>query len=177
MPLPSFAPYDTSALAGGFISGRFLTGIRPQVCTREQVRSRGCCEDQRLIMRARLASLRRVPLHAGVLLPLHGWPRGPRRHGREDISLGLPAALPDQGAIQEPWAAERSRGWTTQARALMVSPIEAGWRTWVLHAPAASGRPARAIRPHGPGHGRRRRTGVFFWGGGMPLERRLGPRA
>ena len=29
--LPCFTPFDTSALAGGFISGRFLTGIRPQV--------------------------------------------------------------------------------------------------------------------------------------------------
>nr|CAG4642277.1 EOG090X00BV [Evadne anonyx] len=28
--LPSFLPYDTSPRAGGFISGRFLTGIRPQ---------------------------------------------------------------------------------------------------------------------------------------------------
>ncbi|KAG9509170.1 DNA-directed RNA polymerase I subunit RPA1, partial [Fragariocoptes setiger] len=28
--LPSFAPYDTSPRAGGFVSGRFLTGIRPQ---------------------------------------------------------------------------------------------------------------------------------------------------
>ena len=28
--LPSFLPYDTSARAGGFISGRFLTGIKPQ---------------------------------------------------------------------------------------------------------------------------------------------------
>ncbi|ORX57972.1 beta and beta-prime subunits of DNA dependent RNA-polymerase [Hesseltinella vesiculosa] len=28
--LPSFRPFDTSARAGGYISGRFLTGIRPQ---------------------------------------------------------------------------------------------------------------------------------------------------
>ena len=28
--LPSFLPYDTSLRAGGFISGRFLTGLRPQ---------------------------------------------------------------------------------------------------------------------------------------------------
>ncbi|SAM02441.1 hypothetical protein [Absidia glauca] len=28
--LPSFRPYDTSARAGGYITGRFLTGIRPQ---------------------------------------------------------------------------------------------------------------------------------------------------
>jgi len=28
--LPSFLPYDTSPRAGGFIDGRFLTGIRPQ---------------------------------------------------------------------------------------------------------------------------------------------------
>ncbi|KAJ3375015.1 hypothetical protein GGF31_005737 [Allomyces arbusculus] len=28
--LPSFVPFDTSARAGGFISGRFLTGIKPQ---------------------------------------------------------------------------------------------------------------------------------------------------
>ncbi|XP_014670360.1 PREDICTED: DNA-directed RNA polymerase I subunit RPA1-like, partial [Priapulus caudatus] len=28
--LPSFAPYDTTPRAGGFIDGRFLTGIRPQ---------------------------------------------------------------------------------------------------------------------------------------------------
>ncbi|OAD76996.1 hypothetical protein PHYBLDRAFT_123028 [Phycomyces blakesleeanus NRRL 1555(-)] len=28
--LPSFRPYDTSARAGGFVAGRFLTGIRPQ---------------------------------------------------------------------------------------------------------------------------------------------------
>ncbi|KAI9145358.1 hypothetical protein BKA69DRAFT_1050972, partial [Paraphysoderma sedebokerense] len=28
--LPSFLPFDTSARAGGFIGGRFLTGIRPQ---------------------------------------------------------------------------------------------------------------------------------------------------
>ncbi|EST05564.1 RNA polymerase, alpha subunit [Kalmanozyma brasiliensis GHG001] len=28
--LPSFRPFDTSARAGGFVSGRFLTGIRPQ---------------------------------------------------------------------------------------------------------------------------------------------------
>ena len=28
--LPSFVPFDTSARAGGFIGGRFLTGIRPQ---------------------------------------------------------------------------------------------------------------------------------------------------
>jgi DNA-directed RNA polymerase I subunit RPA1 len=29
--LPSFRPYDPSAHAGGFIGGRFLTGIKPQV--------------------------------------------------------------------------------------------------------------------------------------------------
>lgn len=29
--LPSFRPYDTSARAGGYVAGRFLTGIRPQV--------------------------------------------------------------------------------------------------------------------------------------------------
>ncbi|XP_013793074.1 DNA-directed RNA polymerase I subunit RPA1-like, partial [Limulus polyphemus] len=28
--LPSFMPYDTSPRAGGFVDGRFLTGIRPQ---------------------------------------------------------------------------------------------------------------------------------------------------
>lgn len=28
--LPSFQPYDTSPRAGGFVEGRFLTGIRPQ---------------------------------------------------------------------------------------------------------------------------------------------------
>ncbi|RWS26622.1 DNA-directed RNA polymerase I subunit RPA1-like protein [Leptotrombidium deliense] len=28
--LPSFVPYDTSPRAGGFVTGRFLTGIRPQ---------------------------------------------------------------------------------------------------------------------------------------------------
>ncbi|XP_074598393.1 RNA polymerase I subunit RpI1 [Brevipalpus obovatus] len=28
--LPSFLPYDTSPRAGGFVTGRFLTGIRPQ---------------------------------------------------------------------------------------------------------------------------------------------------
>lgn len=28
--LPSFLPYDTSPKAGGFVTGRFLTGIRPQ---------------------------------------------------------------------------------------------------------------------------------------------------
>lgn len=28
--LPSFRPYDTSARAGGYVAGRFLTGIRPQ---------------------------------------------------------------------------------------------------------------------------------------------------
>jgi hypothetical protein len=28
--LPSFAQYDVSPRAGGFVSGRFLTGIRPQ---------------------------------------------------------------------------------------------------------------------------------------------------
>ncbi|XP_015795120.1 DNA-directed RNA polymerase I subunit RPA1 [Tetranychus urticae] len=28
--LPSFVPYDTSPKAGGFVTGRFLTGIRPQ---------------------------------------------------------------------------------------------------------------------------------------------------
>lgn len=28
--LPSFPPYDTSPRAGGFVEGRFLTGIRPQ---------------------------------------------------------------------------------------------------------------------------------------------------
>lgn len=28
--LPSFKPYDTTAKAGGFVSGRFLTGIQPQ---------------------------------------------------------------------------------------------------------------------------------------------------
>ena len=28
--LPSFQPYDTSPRAGGFVDGRFLTGIRPQ---------------------------------------------------------------------------------------------------------------------------------------------------
>ena len=28
--LPSFAPFDTTARAGGYIAGRFLTGIRPQ---------------------------------------------------------------------------------------------------------------------------------------------------
>ncbi|CAO3624522.1 unnamed protein product [Cunninghamella blakesleeana] len=28
--LPSFRPYDTSARAGGYVTGRFLTGIRPQ---------------------------------------------------------------------------------------------------------------------------------------------------
>jgi DNA-directed RNA polymerase I subunit RPA1 len=29
--LPCFTPYDPAPLAGGFIAGRFLTGIRPQV--------------------------------------------------------------------------------------------------------------------------------------------------
>jgi DNA-directed RNA polymerase I subunit RPA1 len=29
--LPSFRPYDTQPRAGGFIDGRFMTGIRPQV--------------------------------------------------------------------------------------------------------------------------------------------------
>ena len=28
--LPSFTPYDLSLRAGGFVTGRFLTGIRPQ---------------------------------------------------------------------------------------------------------------------------------------------------
>ncbi len=28
--LPSFLPYDPSPRAGGFVDGRFLTGIRPQ---------------------------------------------------------------------------------------------------------------------------------------------------
>ena len=28
--LPSFVAYDTSPRAGGFVDGRFLTGIRPQ---------------------------------------------------------------------------------------------------------------------------------------------------
>ena len=28
--LPSFQPYDVSPKAGGFVTGRFLTGIRPQ---------------------------------------------------------------------------------------------------------------------------------------------------
>lgn len=28
--LPSFRPYDPSPRAGGFVAGRFLTGIRPQ---------------------------------------------------------------------------------------------------------------------------------------------------
>ena len=28
--LPSFLPYDVSPRAGGYIDGRFLTGIRPQ---------------------------------------------------------------------------------------------------------------------------------------------------
>ena len=28
--LPSFLPYDTALRAGGFVDGRFLTGIRPQ---------------------------------------------------------------------------------------------------------------------------------------------------
>lgn len=28
--LPSFLPYDTTPRAGGFVSGRFLTGIKPQ---------------------------------------------------------------------------------------------------------------------------------------------------
>jgi DNA-directed RNA polymerase I subunit RPA1 len=28
--LPSFLPYDTSLRAGGFVAGRFMTGIRPQ---------------------------------------------------------------------------------------------------------------------------------------------------
>ena len=28
--LPSFQPFDTHARAGGFIAGRFLTGIKPQ---------------------------------------------------------------------------------------------------------------------------------------------------
>lgn len=28
--LPSFSPYDTSPGAGGFVAGRFLTGITPQ---------------------------------------------------------------------------------------------------------------------------------------------------
>lgn len=28
--LPGFSPWDTGARAGGFISDRFLTGLRPQ---------------------------------------------------------------------------------------------------------------------------------------------------
>ena len=28
--LPSFMPYDTSPAAGGFVAGRFLTGVNPQ---------------------------------------------------------------------------------------------------------------------------------------------------
>ena len=29
-PLPSFQPYDKRPRAGGFIDGRFMTGIKPQ---------------------------------------------------------------------------------------------------------------------------------------------------
>jgi len=29
-PLPSFCRYDTTPRAGGFVEGRFMTGIKPQ---------------------------------------------------------------------------------------------------------------------------------------------------
>jgi len=29
--LPSFKAYDTSPMAGGYVGGRFLTGVNPQV--------------------------------------------------------------------------------------------------------------------------------------------------
>ena len=31
--LPCFAPFDPGARSGGFIADRFLTGLRPQVCS------------------------------------------------------------------------------------------------------------------------------------------------
>ena len=45
------------------------------------------------------AGVREVPVRdtaAGVLLPLHGRPRGAHRHGGEDRSIGLLAALPHE---------------------------------------------------------------------------------
>lgn len=30
--LPCFEPYEFTPRAGGFVTGRFLTGIRPPVC-------------------------------------------------------------------------------------------------------------------------------------------------
>ena len=52
--LPSFQPYDTSPRAGGFVEGRFLTGIQPQeyffhcmagreVCRKGGVMEGVCC--------------------------------------------------------------------------------------------------------------------------------------
>ena len=33
---------------------------------------------------------------AGILLPLHGWPRRTGRHGSQDFEVGVPAALPGE---------------------------------------------------------------------------------
>jgi len=71
--LPCFAPFDTSALAGGFIAGRFLTGIRPQVRCQVASRRAASVMPEELTGAPQSASSGSVP-PLGILLPLHGRP-------------------------------------------------------------------------------------------------------
>ena len=63
--LPSFLPYDPSPRAGGFVDGRFLSGIRPQEYFFHCMAGREVCV---------YVDLRRPVLHAckfiGLLVPL-----------------------------------------------------------------------------------------------------------
>lgn len=121
--LPCFQPFDPGARSGGFVGDRFLTGLRPQVpclpCPLLEIAT----ESLKTVLKAVhcvlviLQVLIQQPMvgaegmwlltspqqfffwartAAGVLLPLHGWPRGFGRHNCQDLQIRIPTALPCQ---------------------------------------------------------------------------------
>lgn len=63
--LPSFDTFDTRPIAGGYIGGRFLTGINPQVSTLYFVNS-FCSYKPHFTQNGNLS---------GIFLSLYGWQR------------------------------------------------------------------------------------------------------
>lgn len=62
--LPSMRPYEVDPRAGGFVTDRFLTGIRPQVPRANKVH-----------FTIHTLELTLTILSIGILLPLYGWSR------------------------------------------------------------------------------------------------------
>lgn len=86
--LPCFQPYDPAPGAGGFVSGRFLTGIKPQVQV-QQLRTFIQQLFLRTVAMTRTKHKLLLMLVSGVFLPLHGWQRGTGRHSCENIEIRL----------------------------------------------------------------------------------------